>query len=297
MKPTKLLLSVLPFLLLAESVWPFQVAELKRVTTTQDSSGQITRKEEPAEKSSGKSKKVDVQHDEDPHSFLGDLLQGILNVLFSPSPPEANSSGNTFRTVGPFLELRESRNVTLETGFVYSRVFNRLESRFNSPSFSQIRWDNTVNLQAPGAEATLLYGVADYFSLGINAGGFGSSRTANAQREGGTYVREDVSVSGGWGTLEGRLYPLRWLSLEGNLGVLVYNLHTSISTNASSYSYVGFEGSHPAFIGGLGGRIETPWSYPLRLYVGGRYWWTGGDGTPSIETGVAQFTTGLTWRF
>jgi len=279
-----------------------QLVDLKRVTTSQDSSGQMTREEQPASSPSDEDhdghRRRGHGRDDDSGSTADSVLNIFLNILFNTQNPDTTTTepvpGETSYSSGP---AAGPRRVILEAGYVYMRIFNNLDSHFSSPNLPDAHWDETLHLRAQGAEVTLLYGVQDYFAVGLNAGGFGDSHVANVQSETSYHVQEHIDISGGWGALEMRLYPVSFLSIHGDVGILGYTLHTRATTNTPVSTYEGFEGTQADAVVGLGGRLETPWRWPLRLYAGGRYWWIGGSQNPAIDTGVAQFDAGLSLRF
>lgn len=225
-----------------------------------------------------------------------------------PAPPVqvgANPSERAIQTESASLALdpgvaydREPMSFGLEAGYVRTRIWNKLTTDFQSPNFTQIVWNRTPVIRGDGAEASLfLSTLPNEGHLGLRGGTFQDSRTQNSIAEGGTYVRETVKTSGFWIDGEAQFYPMPWLSVGGGLGLFIYELKTSVNTNAAQYTYEGIEGVRAFGVLGVSAGLETPWDFPLRLYTRGRLWFLGTTDEPLVESAVGQWSAGLVWRF
>jgi hypothetical protein len=133
-------------------------------------------------------------------------------------------------------------------------------------------------------------------TLGIRGGLFQDQHTANDQGAYPFYAREQVKTSGQWGNLEAQTVPFYGFSFSAGIGALNYSVDTRIESNSSTYVYEGLTGSHAVMLLGLGGQFEVPWKFALKPYVAGRIGWTAGS-SDRLESGIGQFSAGMTWRF
>ena len=87
-----------------------------------------------------------------------------------------------------------------------------------------------------------------------------------------------------------------WLYVEGLLGLFLHELETEVETNADVYTYDGLSGHRVFGAAGIGAGAETPWDYPLHLFIGGRIWIPMREGS-IYESAVGQINAGLSFRF
>ncbi len=186
--------------------------------------------------------------------------------------------------------------VGIEASAVSTQLWHAFTTEFQSSSFNNLNWNPEPDISGTGAEAQVLLGVEDRLALMLGGGGFRSDRQTNAHEEGNFYVHENTRTNMFWLDAGARIKPVDWFYFQALAGLFVFDLKTSVNTNAPTYTYDGLSGTRVFPALGVGGGLETPWRYPLRIFGGARFWVPIGRGS-FYESAAGQLNAGLLYRF
>jgi hypothetical protein len=93
-----------------------------------------------------------------------------------------------------------------------------------------------------------------------------------------------------------RAKQLPFIYLKGLLGAFIFEVNTDVETNASIYNYEGLSGSRAFSAIGIGGGFESPWDYPVHLFIGTRAWLPISNDT-FYENSIGQLSGGILFNF
>ena len=268
---------------------------MNRTRETKDESGKITKTTEP----------IKVKRSEPDGYLLAPKVEDDKIV------PDRVPNENADLVPSAQIETQPNQNKTeshdsddqesssLEAGYVLTRLWSSFSTDFKSPSFNNIKWDSDAKVSGEGGELNLLLANKSdersyAFLLGL---GFMSNlRVTNAIEQNGFYAREKTKSFATWGNAGFQVHPLSWAYVQILVGYFVYGLETQIETNAPIYTYDGLSGLRGFGTFGIGGGLETPWDFPLRLFTGTRILIPLGEGA-FYEHLVGQVNGGLRYRF
>lgn len=197
--------------------------------------------------------------------------------------------------------INEDLTHGLSFGLSGVRLWTELKTDFNSASISNSTWNSNPKLMGHGGSLRYQHRPIDSdFGLIVSGGLFQGDQQTNSAEQGGVFVKEKTEIKGGWLEIGGQYYPFDFLQLDISLGGFNYHARSSIETNAPTFVYHGFSGDRTIAAIGFGGGLETPWRYPVRMFLDSQFYLPYNPFNSDeqlLESVIGRVGGGLLYRF
>jgi hypothetical protein len=260
-------------------------AGMSRTILERDASGRTTFQTEPYEEDEGRHPS---KRRKQPHR-----PETSCEASSSSSYEEKSYASDADRSAIPGFQ--ENPFLQFSSGYSGLRVWTGLRTEFSSPSSSALSWKGGARLAGRGSEVR--FRVGNWLARG---GVFRAETTAHERRQGGEFVRETISLKGGWveGGVQGDAADI--FTVDLTLAAFSYHTRTSVRTNVPVFSYKGFSGDRLIPALGVGIGLQTPGSFPLHLFADAQAYIPFNPLCPDeklLENGFGRVGAGISWRF